>query len=390
MEMQTKLSPVWAIYIAALLMSFGIPMTTPFLPLLADSFGVDRAEVTYITVFYSMGALVFTPVWGYLSDRVSTWKVYRAGLILFGTGCFLAGFAQSFHQLLMCRIIQGAGVGALMIMAATLPALYYEGIERASVMGRAFGVMCIGMSVLPFLSGFIALFSWRFVFISFAMIPFSALFVLPYITPPVKKVQISVQNYKQIIWKNIKKKEVLFFLAIAPFFMGVDNVIISVVPLYITERFNTSTFELGLIFFIATFGMILGAGILMPRLMKMKLFPKCLPIFILLGTMSIFMLSFVSVKYAISITLFVFYLSSSMIHPLLGFYITTSTDPEALASIVAIQAMLMRAGQTIFPLIWVFIYMKLGAGAMFSSLAGVFFLVTGSFYLVVSSIHKKD
>jgi EmrB/QacA subfamily drug resistance transporter len=111
------------------------------------------------------------PVWGKLSDLYGRRPFYILSIIFFVAGSTLAGLAQSMGQLIIFRLIQGAGAGGSFAVGMTIIAELYTPVERAKIQGY-FGMVWGVASILgPLVGGFVTdQFNWRWVF--FLNIPF--------------------------------------------------------------------------------------------------------------------------------------------------------------------------------------------------------------------------
>src|ERR1043166_1687233 len=111
-------SPAFVVLLGALtaLTALSIDMSLPALPRLTAVFATtpDKAQLT-LSVFlagFALGQLAYGPI----SDRFGRRPVLLFGLVVYtlaGLGCALA---QSIDQLILCRLLQGAGgcVGRVM------------------------------------------------------------------------------------------------------------------------------------------------------------------------------------------------------------------------------------------------------------------------------------
>src|SRR2546428_8466540 len=72
---------------------------------------------------------VTMPLWGRFSDLYGRRPVYLAGLTIFLAGSALSGAAQDMVQLIVFRMVQGLGAGALMTLGYTIIAELF-GLER--------------------------------------------------------------------------------------------------------------------------------------------------------------------------------------------------------------------------------------------------------------------
>lgn len=137
---------------------------------------------------YFLGSLLGIVIAGQLADRFGPVRPFALGLALFSIGLIMGGFAPSMEALVVARVVQGIGSGAI-------PAVVYASIGRSyieAVRPRMFAILSsawILPSLLgPILSASIAdHWSWRWVFLG--LLPLVAisgtltLLSLRYLTP---------------------------------------------------------------------------------------------------------------------------------------------------------------------------------------------------------------
>jgi MFS family permease len=81
--------------------------------------------------------------------------------LLAGVG---GGFMNNMTMILVMRALLGVGTGLISALSLSLIADFYHGDERSSTMGQSSAIATMGGIVLTLLSGWLALFSWRFAF----------------------------------------------------------------------------------------------------------------------------------------------------------------------------------------------------------------------------------
>jgi EmrB/QacA subfamily drug resistance transporter len=96
-----------------------------------------------------------TVVFGNLADVYGRKPIILAGIGIFLLGSLLAGFAGSMPVLIGCRLIQGAGAGAMQPVAMTIVADLYPARERGKVQGYLASVWAVAALVGPVLGGLI-------------------------------------------------------------------------------------------------------------------------------------------------------------------------------------------------------------------------------------------
>ncbi len=123
---------------------------------------------------YLLAATVSTPIYGKLADLWGRRRLLLFGLALFSLGSILSGLAQSMPQLILMRVIQGLGAGAVMPIVLTLLGDLYTLEQRAKVQGWFSGVWGVSSVAGPALGGVLTdQLSWRWVF--FVTVPFGVM-----------------------------------------------------------------------------------------------------------------------------------------------------------------------------------------------------------------------
>jgi MFS family permease len=122
------------------LIGFGIVL--PILPLYAKRFHTTSFEATLLVTAFSAASLVFSPLWGRVSDRVGRKPVLLVSLAGTAIGSLVTGLAGGLALLLVGRIIDGAS-GASVSVAQAAAADLSGPADRTrlfGLLGAAFGV----------------------------------------------------------------------------------------------------------------------------------------------------------------------------------------------------------------------------------------------------------
>ena len=114
---------------------------------------------------YLLAQAVSVPIYSRFADTVGRKPIILLGIALFLLGSVLCGFAWSMPALIVFRIIQGIGAGAVAPMSMTIVGDIYTVAERAKVQGYVASVWAISSVVGPALGGIFAqLDAWRWIF----------------------------------------------------------------------------------------------------------------------------------------------------------------------------------------------------------------------------------
>jgi len=122
------------------------------MPHMMGSFGSDLSAITWVATSYSIAEIIMVTMSGWWSALLGRKNYYLASFALFTIGSILCGTATSFPQMIIYRIIQGIGGGALIpvsqaILRETFPpaqqgmamALYGMGVVLAPALGPICG-----------------------------------------------------------------------------------------------------------------------------------------------------------------------------------------------------------------------------------------------------------
>lgn len=117
-----------------------------------------------VSIFLLMTA-VSTPLYGKLADSIGRKPVFLFGIALFVIGSSLCGIAQNMMELILFRVIQGLGSGAIQPVAITIIADLFTLQKRAKMLGLNSGFWGVASVIAPLLGGFIVQhLSWHWVF----------------------------------------------------------------------------------------------------------------------------------------------------------------------------------------------------------------------------------
>ncbi|HIT45752.1 MAG TPA: DHA2 family efflux MFS transporter permease subunit [Candidatus Aphodovivens excrementavium] len=141
-------------------------LLSPALPAIMADTGVDATTVQWLTSGYSLTEAVVIPFAAYFIGRFSTRQLFLGGMTLFTLGSLCAALAPSFPVLLLGRVLQAVGTGAVMPMVFTVILLIFPREKRGSAMGIISLVIGFAPAIGPSLSGLLVdSVGWRALFI---------------------------------------------------------------------------------------------------------------------------------------------------------------------------------------------------------------------------------
>src|SRR4029079_667352 len=83
------------------------------LPNIRVTVGATSEEITWVSTAYIIATVLVMPLTGFLGSFFGQKRVYVVSLVLFVVGSALSGTAHSLEPLIVYRVLQGLGGGAL-------------------------------------------------------------------------------------------------------------------------------------------------------------------------------------------------------------------------------------------------------------------------------------
>ena len=137
----------------------------------------DLGGLQYYSWVFSAYLLTSTasvPIWGRLSDLYGRRRMYLTGIAAFLVGSMMSGLAGTMTFLIIARLVQGLGAGAIIPLSMTIVGELYRLEERARTQAMFSGVWGVASIAGPLAGGYITDYlSWRWVF--YINLPFGLL-----------------------------------------------------------------------------------------------------------------------------------------------------------------------------------------------------------------------
>src|SRR5438874_1435219 len=134
-------------------------------PHLMGSLGVTVEQVTWVTTGFVIATVMVMPLTGFLARLFGQKRVYLFCLVLFGLGSALCGMAHTLPLLVVFRIIQGIGAGALQPTEQAILRQTFPPQEQGMAMAVFGMAVVLGPAFGPTLGGYIVdNYSWPWIF----------------------------------------------------------------------------------------------------------------------------------------------------------------------------------------------------------------------------------
>src|ERR1700691_1152417 len=116
-DLQTRINPkvaVSVVFVSAMFMSImDTSIVNVALPSIGRDFRVAPTAVDGISIAFLVSLAVFMPASGWLGDRFGGRRVLLSAIVVFTGASAACGLASSLGELVVFRILQGAGGGML-------------------------------------------------------------------------------------------------------------------------------------------------------------------------------------------------------------------------------------------------------------------------------------
>ncbi len=144
------------------------------LPHMRGAVGATLQEITWITTGFAIATVIVMPLTAFLGRLFGQKRVYMASLLLFVVSSALCGMAWSLTSLVLFRVLQGFGAGALQPTEQAILRQTFPPEEQGLAMALFGMAVMIGPAVGPTLGGWIVdNFHWSWIF--FINLPVGAL-----------------------------------------------------------------------------------------------------------------------------------------------------------------------------------------------------------------------
>lgn len=153
-----------SVMIAMFVSAIEATIVTTAMPTITSELG-GFTRYSWIFSAYMLMSTVTVLIYGKLADIFGRKPIFFIGVSIFLIGSFVCGLATSMEQLIIFRLLQGLGAGAVMPIATTIVGDMYTLEERAKIQGYLSSVWGISAVLGPAIGGLIVqYFHWKYIF----------------------------------------------------------------------------------------------------------------------------------------------------------------------------------------------------------------------------------
>ncbi|MGD9581159.1 MAG: DHA2 family efflux MFS transporter permease subunit, partial [Vampirovibrionia bacterium] len=166
-----------SIMLAATMATLDTSIVNVAIPEIRASFGANLTEISWVATAYMIANVIMITVSGWLSDILGRRNYFLICVIVFTIASFLCGISWSLNSLILFRIIQGIGGGALLPISLTILFETFSKKEHTTAMSIYALGATVGPALGPVLGGWLTdTFGWEMIF--FINVPIGILVVI--------------------------------------------------------------------------------------------------------------------------------------------------------------------------------------------------------------------
>ncbi|MGD0916015.1 MAG: MFS transporter [Thermodesulfobacteriota bacterium] len=157
---------LFVVTLAAFLAPFDGSSVNIALPSIGKEFSMDAISLGWVATAYLLASAMFLVPFGRIADIYGRKRVFTAGILVFTMASFSMVLCKSASMLICFRIFQGIGAAMIFGTGIALLTSIFPPQERGKALGITVSSTYIGLSVGPFLGGFLTThFGWRSIFL---------------------------------------------------------------------------------------------------------------------------------------------------------------------------------------------------------------------------------
>jgi EmrB/QacA subfamily drug resistance transporter len=157
------------VLIIACLSSFIVPFigssVNIALPAIGKEFRIDAVTLGWVPTAYLLASAMFLLPFGRLADIYGRKRIFWIGTLVYTIGSLFSALSISEEMLIACRVIQGIGSAMTFGTSMAILTSVFPPAERGGAIGVATATVYTGLSLGPFLGGFLTQhLGWRSLF----------------------------------------------------------------------------------------------------------------------------------------------------------------------------------------------------------------------------------
>jgi ACDE family multidrug resistance protein len=325
----------------------GGQLVFPVLPPMMEQLDVSEAAIGLVVAAYNAPMILLSPLMGAVADLHGRRPLLFFGLLVFGLAGAAVSLAPTFEWVVALRVLQGIGASAVMPLTIVLLSDLVEGHQESSAQGAKVVIDRVGIAVIPFVAGLLAVIAWQLPFLLFALavpVAFLGLAWLPETRPAEPG---SLRGYLGS-FRGVGRRPrllVAFSAGFLRFFL--DYGYFTYLPIFLALSRGESPATVGLLFgFFAAGAMVTAsqAG----RLVRGRDPAQLVFVGFALAGISVLVIPFVP-TWVVAASLFVYGLGNGVISPMQKSLLTRNAPPDLRGGVVSLDRVVQQVAKSLAP-----------------------------------------
>ncbi len=166
-DAETKRTALLVSVLASFLTPFMVSSVNVALPALGREFGMNALLLSWVPTSYLLAAAMFLVPFGRIADIYGRKRIFFAGIVVYTIASCLIAFSGTVPAFLALRMLQGFGSAMIFGTGIAIVTSVFPPSERGRVLGINVSAVYVGLSLGPFLGGFLTQqFGWRSIFLA--------------------------------------------------------------------------------------------------------------------------------------------------------------------------------------------------------------------------------
>ncbi|MEM3383765.1 MAG: MFS transporter [Nitrososphaerales archaeon] len=152
--------------LASFLAPFMISSINIALPLIGKEFATDAILLGWVTASYLLATAIFLLPLGRIADIYGRKRIFLYGISIYTISCLLLTVSPNIIALIFFRFLEGIGSAMILGTGVAILTSIFPFSERGKALGINVTAVYLGLSLGPFLGGFLTQnFGWRSIFL---------------------------------------------------------------------------------------------------------------------------------------------------------------------------------------------------------------------------------
>ncbi|MCP8321715.1 MAG: MFS transporter, partial [archaeon] len=153
--------------LTSFLIPFMVSSVNIALPQIGSEFAMDAVLLSWVATSYLLSSAMFLIPFGRIADIYGRKRIFTYGILIYTVSSLLSAISTSATMLIFFRILQGIGGAMIFGTAVAILTSVFPVEERGKVLGINVAAVYSGLSLGPFLGGFLTQhFGWSSIFLA--------------------------------------------------------------------------------------------------------------------------------------------------------------------------------------------------------------------------------